>query len=350
MLHIIKHRARLIHASVIISMVLSICLFGAAQADEQPEQGNPPNTIYLPSISGENTGIPDAGLEQLALQLVADRQEIAAENLAVVGTVTIDYSSQGVVAFVIEVADSRDGGIYNIALDRYGQELDLEVLEAVAAGEAVPGEPSQVAAVDAQATQALAYIAGQQAIPSDQLTIAYRTSSHLPLTGVNLTDFKVASRDGRIFGVSYDAATGAVADAAAAVQQELKLRRDTYGAVEPSLYNRLQLNAAERIPVAIWVAMEDPGTLMRGANPNLNALTERVHRGASAGGSCHPGARCQHGAGRFSSGHLCEPKRRRDQCTRAITPMWWRLRRFHRTSCATTMTRPPPTAIPIYGR
>lgn len=46
-----------------------------------------------------------------------------------------------------------------------------------------------------------------QNIPIEQLTITEKASSYLPLTNVNLADFKVISRDGRIFSVSFDVAT-----------------------------------------------------------------------------------------------------------------------------------------------
>src|SRR5262245_31074987 len=119
-------------------------------------------------------------------------------------------------------------------------------------------------------------IAERTGIPMNQLAIAEQTSSHLPLTNVNLADFKVVSSDGRIFTVSFDTATGQVVDAESAAQQEQQARTATYGILEPALYNHMQRNAAARIPVAIWVVMPDPGNLGRGNNPNFNLLAVRT--------------------------------------------------------------------------
>src|SRR5574341_715779 len=62
----------------------------------------------------------------------------------------------------------------------------------------------------------------------------------------------------------------------AAAQQEQQARAATYGVLEPMLYDVLQRNAADRIPVAIWVAMEDPAPLARGEQADLNTLAARV--------------------------------------------------------------------------
>jgi hypothetical protein len=126
------------------------------------------------------------------------------------------------------------------------------------------------------ATRAREYVAGNQGIPVDQLEVATTTRTRLPLTGANLIDFKVMARDGRSFGVSFDVMTEQVVDSAAAAQQEQQARVAKYGVLEPALYEQLQNSPGSRIPVGVWVRMEDPGTLARGANPNFNALATRV--------------------------------------------------------------------------
>jgi hypothetical protein len=125
-------------------------------------------------------------------------------------------------------------------------------------------------------SKALQYIAEQQGIAMNQLSIATATSAQLSLSGLVLDEFKFITTDGRMFSVSFDATTRQVVDATALFAQEQKLRQAKYGVLEPGLYNRIQGNAAERIPVAIWVAMEDPGTSARNENRNLQALAERV--------------------------------------------------------------------------
>src|SRR6476620_6148785 len=100
---------------------------------------------------------------------------------------------------------------------------------------------------------ALDYISSTQGIPRDQLVITTVGATRLALTGVNLTDFKVMAGDGRLFGVSFDTALGQVVDADSAIRQERQTRLDTTGVVEPGLYDRMQRQTAERIPVAIWI-------------------------------------------------------------------------------------------------
>jgi hypothetical protein len=120
---------------------------------------------------------------------------------------------------------------------------------------------AQTGAADPQdlATRALEFVAIQQGIPIEQLTIGQSDQSHLPLTGVDLADFKVMALDGRSFGVSFDTAAEEVVDPSAAEQDEADARAATYGVLDPALYDRLQQLGADRIPVAIWVAMENPG-------------------------------------------------------------------------------------------
>lgn len=126
------------------------------------------------------------------------------------------------------------------------------------------------------ATQALWHVAGQQGVGVEELKIAESARAHLPLTDTELAEFKVMASDGRTFGVSFNVATEQVVDPLTVAEQEQLERASIYGVIEPALFDRLQRNAAERIPVAIWVAMEDPGTLGRGPTRNLNALAARV--------------------------------------------------------------------------
>jgi hypothetical protein len=129
---------------------------------------------------------------------------------------------------------------------------------------------------------ALQYISTQQGIAVEQLSIETSTSAELPLSGIVLADFKVMANDGRTFGVSFDRATRKAVDQNALAVQEQQLRQTTYGVLEPSLHDHLQLNGAGSIPVAIWVTMKSPNGLARGKNPDLNALAERAHSAQSA--------------------------------------------------------------------
>ena len=138
--------------------------------------------------------------------------------------------------------------------------------------------PVVLATPDTQALapRALAHIASQYGIAVNQLQIAEATEAHLPLTSIDLAEFKVLSSDGRSFGVSFDVATEQVIDPQATMAHERQAHKAAHGVLEPALYNRLQRNAAERIPVAVWVALEDPGTLARGANPDFERLAAQV--------------------------------------------------------------------------
>jgi hypothetical protein len=126
------------------------------------------------------------------------------------------------------------------------------------------------------AARARDYVASRQGLAIGELQIIEATRAHLPLTGVELAEFKVLTPDGRSFGVSFDVATADVLDPLAAAARERQARTSAYGKLAPTLYDRLQRNAAERLPVAIWVAMPDPGPLARNANPDLTTLAARV--------------------------------------------------------------------------
>ena len=81
--------------------------------------------------------------------------------------------------------------------------------------------------------------------------------------------------DGRGFSVSFDVTTGVV-DPQDAAAHERQVRHAAYGKLAPGLHARLQHNPAARIPVAIWAALSDPGSLARGDNPDLPAMAVRV--------------------------------------------------------------------------
>src|SRR5437899_1514062 len=85
------------------------------------------------------------------------------------------------------------------------------------------------------ATQALDYVAGQQGIAIEKLQIATSTQAHLPLTKVDLAEFKVISSDGQSFGVSFNVATQQVVDPLIAAEKERQARVATFGVVEPVL-------------------------------------------------------------------------------------------------------------------
>ena len=114
--------------------------------------------------------------------------------------------------------------------------------------------------------RALQLVADREGIAIDDLAIAEASESNLSNTGVDLADFKVQASDGRTFGVSFDATTQEVVDAEAAVAAEQQARTEALGAVDPGLADQLQQAAAERIPVAIWTVMDDPGAIGRTGN------------------------------------------------------------------------------------
>ena len=125
-------------------------------------------------------------------------------------------------------------------------------------------------------TQALEQIAAQHGIPRDQLSITTEERSTFPLIGKQLIDYKVMARDGRTFEISFDRANGQAANHRVAAQQEQEARAKAYGKLDPSLAQRVKNNPAERVNVAVWVAMEDPGALARGNNANPQALVAKA--------------------------------------------------------------------------
>jgi hypothetical protein len=133
-----------------------------------------------------------------------------------------------------------------------------------------------MAAAQDFAARALHYVASQQGLAMAELEIIEAARAHLPLTGVELAESKVLAPDGRGFSVSFDVTTGVVVDPQDAAAHERQVRHAAYGKLAPGLHARLQHNPAERVPVAIWVALPDHGSLARGDNPDLPALAARV--------------------------------------------------------------------------
>jgi hypothetical protein len=111
--------------------------------------------------------------------------------------------------------------------------------------------------------RALASVSRDQGIPLSRLAIVERAGSHLPLTGVDLVDYKVAASDGRLFGVSLDRATRALAAPAGALGSELHALRAAVGKEDLALNGRLRADPARSAPVALWAAFPDPGRVGR---------------------------------------------------------------------------------------
>lgn len=129
------------------------------------------------------------------------------------------------------------------------------------------------ASADDFESRALAHVSQQYGIPATDLKTVERATAQLPLTGVDLAEFKVMTHDGRSYGVSLNVATQQVVDPEAAAGRERQARRAAFGVIEPALFKRVQQNAAERVPVAVWVSMEDPGQIARARTPDGRRLS-----------------------------------------------------------------------------
>ncbi|CAN5370321.1 hypothetical protein BH23CHL1_BH23CHL1_19310 [soil metagenome] len=135
------------------------------------------------------------------------------------------------------------------------------------------GPPAAIAQPADLATQARELVAQEQGIPAGELVIAETAQASFSLTGIELTEFKVMAADGRTFAVSFKSDGSEVVDAQALADAEQQAQVETYGALDPELAGLMMRNAAERIPVAIWVAMPDPGAQGRG---NPEAIANQV--------------------------------------------------------------------------
>src|SRR6478609_8319948 len=87
--------------------------------------------------------------------------------------------------------------------------------------------------------QALAKAAVDLGVPAEKLSIVQRSSAHLAMTKVDLTEYKVQAPDGREVAVSFDKATGALADSIAAQRAEASARRKNFGKLDEALAVRL---------------------------------------------------------------------------------------------------------------
>ena len=170
-----------------------------------------------------------------------------------------------------------------IKLTRRGSNLSVFLVTVFVLTSAFGGQPpaGTIMQEGGLKAKALQYIANQQGLPIDQLSIATSSAARFPLSGMALKEFKVVTRDGQMFGVSFDAATRQVVDPADYAAQEQQMRQATYATVEPALYEQLQRNAGTSTLVAIWVAMEGPDRLGRAENLNVDALAGDVQNAQS---------------------------------------------------------------------
>lgn len=132
--------------------------------------------------------------------------------------------------------------------------------------------------VDAEA-KALQHVADIEGVALDTLIVVDVGQAHLPLTDVRLIELKVEASDGRIFSVSINSVTGDIVDAEAAIAREREQWGKTFGVVAPSLFERIQNSpggGSERIAVAIWVAMPDPGEAGRKGDGDVSELRNKV--------------------------------------------------------------------------
>src|SRR4051812_4890511 len=129
-------------------------------------------------------------------------------------------------------------------------------------------------------TRALEEVSRANGIAVGELEIVTRATSHLPYSHVDLADYKVSTRDGRVFGVSFDKATEKTVAAQSALNRESQAREAAVGKQDDALRAHFQRNAVGAAPVAFWVAFADPGDL--GRRPGGIALLRSKIRAAQA--------------------------------------------------------------------
>jgi hypothetical protein len=129
-------------------------------------------------------------------------------------------------------------------------------------------------------TRALEEVSRANGIAIGELEIVTRATSHLPYSHVDLADYKVGTRDGRLFGVSFDKATENTVAAQSALNRESQAREAAVGKQDEALRAHFQRNAVGAAPVAFWVAFADPGDL--GRRPGGIALLRSKIRAAQA--------------------------------------------------------------------
>jgi hypothetical protein len=121
------HRLTMIHMSLIIGLLLQMMVTRSVAAQVQDETHHTPGPIYLPLVSGSNAQI---ALEHRALDRIAARHGLSADDLMVLHTTSIRYDSINQSGYAVKVLDQQSGAIYGIALAESGNELDTEQLMA----------------------------------------------------------------------------------------------------------------------------------------------------------------------------------------------------------------------------
>jgi hypothetical protein len=167
-----------------------------------------------------------------------------------------------------------------IALLRLGMALTTLLAGSVAAqvggAAAAPGADF--------ATRAREKVAQAQGIAIDKLSVVGQADSRLAYSHKNLADYKVRDTSGRVFQVSFDQATGEPADPATATRDEARARQAALGKQDASLHDRFAQAPDKAQPVALWVAMADPGQLGRtpGGLDKLRAMVRAVEEPVAA--------------------------------------------------------------------
>jgi hypothetical protein len=116
------------------------------------------------------------------------------------------------------------------------------------AQDAVPEELEQ---------RAVEIVAEEQGVSPRALRLAASTPSDYPLQGENVFDFKLADREGRVYGVTLDR-NGSRRDAGTLADAERAARLDRYGRLDPRLAERLEKAGDDPIDVILW--LEAPAT------------------------------------------------------------------------------------------
>jgi hypothetical protein len=126
------------------------------------------------------------------------------------------------------------------------------------------------------ASRALAHAANVLNAPQDTLEVVEETTASFPISGRVLSEYKFMTEDGQTLVVSLDADSGEIVDAEDVARDEQQRRIDDAGVSSPTLFSSLNSQAADRIPVAIWVAVDGLGTQGRGASPDYDAVADSI--------------------------------------------------------------------------
>lgn len=118
--------------------------------------------------------------------------------------------------------------------------------------------PTPTSSPSQAAQRALTYIAKQEGIPIDALSIVADHSTEYPNLGRQFQVVTVLDTrpQGQVYKLLVDLRSGRVEeDVSALLAAEARAHQARYGKLQPALYERLQLlNEDETLPVAIWVA------------------------------------------------------------------------------------------------